>query len=237
MLILAKNRNILLIKRNNGPYHNFKMNTEMKHNYYEILEVQQTATQQEIALAYEKAKRTYSAQNPALYTIFDKSEADLLRSMIDEAFAVLGNDAYRNIYEKRRQAKIYSENDLSIEAIRAAGLQLYPEPAQPEVVEVQIASSYTPDENFENEIKNQVSWTGDFLKKVREYKKVSIESLNEKTKINSWYIKALENMDPNNLPAAVFVRGYIIQIARSLHLDDKIVADSYMKIYRKAIEN
>lgn len=209
----------------------------MKHNYYEILAVPQTATQQEIALAYEKAKRTYSAQNPALYTIFDKSEADLLRSMIDEAFAVLGNDAYRNIYEKRRQARGYSEHDLSIEAIRAEGLKLYPEPSPHSAVEMQIATVYTPDENFENEIKNQTAWTGDFLKRVREYKKVSIETLNEKTKINSWYIKALENMDPNNLPAAVFVRGYIIQIARSLHLDDKAVAESYMKIYKKAIEN
>jgi cytoskeletal protein RodZ len=39
------------------------------------------------------------------------------------------------------------------------------------------------------------------------------------------------------LPAPVFVRGYIVQIARFLNLDDKYVADSYMKIYKKSIEN
>ncbi len=227
-----------MIKMNNGPYHKFKMNTEMKHDYYEILEVSQTATLHEIAIAYEKAKRTYSAQNPALYTIFDKSEAEQLQKMIDEAFAVLGNDTYRTIYEKRRQAMNFVDSDLSIEAIKAAGLELYREaPSNKKEKATGTKSSYMPDENFENEIKTQNAWTGDFLKKVRDYKKVSIETLNEKTKVNSWYIKAIENMDANNLPAPVFVRGYLIQIARCLQLDDKVVADSYMKLYKKAIEN
>lgn len=213
------------------------MNTEMKHNYYEILEVSQTATQQEIATAYAKAKRTYSAQNPALYTIFDKSEAEQLQRMLDEAFAVLGNDTYRNIYEKRRQAKNFEEKDLSIESIKAAVQELFPENSKKLASPLVVENTYVADQRIEDEIKNQLEWTGDFLRHVREYKKVTIEALNEKTKINTWYIKALENMDPNNLPAPVFVRGYVIQIARSLHLNDKLVADSYMKLYKKAIEN
>jgi len=218
------------------------MNTEMKHNYYEILEVPQTATQQEIALAYEKARRTYSAQNPALYAIFDKNEAQQLLSMIDEAYAVLANNTYRNIYEKRRQANTFSESDLSIESIKAASVELYNESKiKKELKELQEkekpASTYVVDEKFEAEIKNQKEWTGAFLKKVLDYKKITVEMLHEKTKINPWYIKALETMDANNLPAAVFVRGYIVQIARFLNLDDKAVADSYMKIYRKSIEN
>jgi curved DNA-binding protein CbpA len=222
------------------PYHIFKMNTEMKHNYYEILEVPQTATQQEIALAYEKAKRTYSVQNPALYAIFDKTEAQQLLNMIDEAFAVLANNTYRNIYEKRRQANHFSENDLSIDAIKTASVELFNESKiQKDLKEIEEnnKSTYVVDEVFEIEIANQKMWTGDFLKKVREYKKVPLELLNEKTKINSWYLKALETMDVNNLPAPVFVRGYIVQIARFLNLDDKYVADSYMKIYKKSIEN
>lgn len=216
------------------------MNTEMKHNYYEILEVPQTATQQEIALAYEKAKRTYSAQNPALYAIFDKNEAQQLLNMIDEAFAVLANNTYRNIYEKRRQANSFSENDLSIESIKAASIDLYNESKLKKdlsEIEEKNKNTYVIDEAFENEIKNQTEWTGAFLKKVCDYKKITPEVLNEKTKINTWYLRALETMDANNLPAPVFVRGYIIQIARFLNLDDKAVADSYMKIYKKSIEN
>lgn len=216
------------------------MNTEMKHNYYEILEVPQTATQQEIAIAYEKARRTYSAQNPALYAIFDKNEAQQLLNMIDEAYAVLANNTYRNIYEKRRQVSTFTENDFSIDAIKAASVELFNESKlKKELVEIeeQSKTTYKVDEAFENEIKNQTQWTGEFLKKVCTYKKVTIDILNEKTKINPWYLKALETMDGNNLPAPVFVRGYIIQIARFLNLDDTVVANSYMKIYKKSIEN
>lgn len=222
------------------PYHIFKMNTEMKHNYYEILEVPQTATQQEIAIAYEKARRTYSAQNPALYAIFDKNEAQQLLSMIDEAYEVLANNTYRNIYEKRRQVSSFTENDFSIDAIKAASAELLKESnIKKELAEIEEKNkiSYKVNEAFEKEIKNQTQWTGEFLKKVCDYKKVTIEMLSEKTKINPWYLKALETMDGNNLPAPVFVRGYIIQVARFLNLDDKAVADSYMKIYKKSIEN
>ena len=213
------------------------MDIESRHDYYEILEIPQSATQQEIAIAYQKAKRTYSATNPALYTIFDKSEADQLQYMIDEAFAVLGNDTYRNIYEKRRQAQTFDENELTIEAIKAAGAELFSESPKKTWTAPVVLPVYPIDKNFEQEIIEQTEWTGDFLKKVREYKNVTIESLNEKTKINTWYIQALEKMDANNLPAAVFVRGYIIQIARSLNLDDLAVANSYMAIYKKALEN
>ena len=162
-----------------GPYHNFQMNTETKHDYYEILEVPQNATQQEIAVAYHKAKRTYSAQNPALYTMFDKAEADMLQTMIDEAFAVLGNDTYRNIYEKRRQAKIFDESELSIDSIKAAGLELFGEAPPKKTSEPVLKISYEIDKTFEQEILNQTQWTGEFLKRVREYKNVTVESLNE----------------------------------------------------------
>lgn len=210
------------------------MNTENKHNYYEILAVPQNATQHDITLAYEKAKRTYSAQNPALNSIFSPTEAQLLRNMIDEAFSVLGNQTYRNIYEKRRQAKHFSESDLTIEAIKSASLELFPE-FQKKVQEK--TTDYVIDSEFEKEISNKKEWLGSDLKNVREYKNISIETMHEKTKINPWYLRALETMDVVNLPAAVFVRGYVIQIARLLNLNDLVVADSYMKTYRKKIEN
>ena len=38
------------------------MNAEIRRNYYEILELTENATQQEIHAAYAKAKLTYSAE-------------------------------------------------------------------------------------------------------------------------------------------------------------------------------
>jgi len=35
-------------------------------------------------------------------------------------------------------------------------------------------------------------------------------------------------MSPADLPAPVFVRGYVVQLARLYGLNERIVADSYM---------
>ncbi len=221
------------------------MSTENRHNYYEILEVSPTATQHDILIAYEKAKRTYSPQNIALYSVFSKEEADSLRNMIEEAYQVLGNQSYRNIYEKRMQAKTFSPEELSLSAIKTASNTTVSQKIEklfdnntPAVTSVQPEPvvEFKKDDAFENEIAGCKEWDGSFLQKVREYRKISIDSLHEKTKVNPWYLKALENMDSNNLPAPVFVRGYITQMAKTLGLNDKEVAESYMKLYKQKLE-
>lgn len=214
------------------------MSTEIKNNYYEVLEVGTTATQHDIVVAYEKAKRTYSYENPALFNVFTEQEATALRSLIDEAFAVLGNQTFRNIYEKRVQAKTYTDHELSLAAIQKASENIYSSriSVQESPTEKTAEEIYDTNSEFESEIKSQSEWNGSFLQKVREYKKVSLDVLHEKTKVNPWYLKALENMDPSNLPAPVFVRGYVVQMAKSLGLNDKTVADSYMKLYKQKLE-
>jgi cytoskeletal protein RodZ len=47
-------------------------------------------------------------------------------------------------------------------------------------------------------------------------------------------LNAVENEDKKNLPAPVFVRGYITQIAKVLGIDGKKAADSYMVNFNKA---
>lgn len=218
------------------------MSTENRYNYYDILEIDHQANQHEILIAYEKAKRTYSPQNIALYSIFSKQEAESLRSMIEEAYKVLGNQTYRNIYEKRIQAKTYTDYELSFESIKQSVQIESAHSSLEKNINLQVDENEKPqvenfekNEDFENQIQSQQEWSGDFLQKVREYKKVSIDRLHEKTKVNPWYLKALESMDSKNLPAPVFVRGYVVQMAKTLGLNEKAVADSYMKIYKNKI--
>jgi cytoskeletal protein RodZ len=92
--------------------------------------------------------------------------------------------------------------------------------------------NYTRDERFESEIEANQEWSGAWLRKVREYKQVSLDQLSHLTKINPFYIQAVEEMNPANLPVEVFVRGYVVQIARSLGLNSDRVATSYMKLYK-----
>ncbi len=196
-------------------------------NYYEILELGTSAAQHEITKAYDRAKKTYSGDNPAIYTIFSEKEARDLLKLIEEAYSVLGNKTLRTIYDQRLLGK-YSEGlDLSFDSILTASRQNFPEPK-----EKSQKISYRIDENMEKEIQAQTEWTGEFLKKVREYKNIPIERMSEKTKINVFYLSAVEANDKMNLPAPVFVRGYVVQIAKVLGLNEKITADSYMRSFR-----
>lgn len=230
------------------------MDAESQRNYYEILEVSENATQLEILAAYQKAKKTYSAENKALHSVFSPEEAFQLRTLIEEAYEVLSNNTYRNIYEKRVLAGSFQEDDLSAESIRSASESMFQRAAPPVIGEASTlavtpapatAAGTTPvhpdapviDPAFEAEIAARKDWNGEELKKVREYRKLSFDELTDITKINPWYIAALEDMDPANLPVAVFVRGYVLQIAKALGLKEKIVADSYMRVFRKKIEN
>ncbi|MCX7978520.1 MAG: helix-turn-helix domain-containing protein [Bdellovibrionaceae bacterium] len=198
-----------------------------KYNYYELLELEAGAPQHEITAAYERARRTYSGENPAIYTMFTESEARELLNMIEEAYAVLGNKNLRMIYDQRLLSGRAHAVDLSYESILLASKMALPEdkPAETSV-------SYQRDPAFEEQLSRTSDWNGALLKKVREYKNVSIDKLSEKTKINSWYLNAIEADDPSNLPAPVFVRGYVVQIAKELGLNEKAVADGYMKNFR-----
>lgn len=207
------------------------MHATSRYNYYEVLELGANAPQHEVTTAYERARATYSGENPAIYTIFSEHEARELLVVIEEAYQVLGNKILRNIYDQRLLSGRSSLNDLTYASIVEASKQVFPEqkPEKPAPV------AYKKDESFEKDVASREEWNGEWLKKVREYKQISVQRLSEITKINSYYVTALENMDPGNLPAIVFVRGYVVQIAKALGLNDKTVADSYMKNFKNGL--
>lgn len=203
------------------------MMTAGRYNYYEILELPSSAAQHEVTTAYERARSTYCGENPAIYTIFSEQEARDLLNMIEEAYAVLGNKTLRTIYDQRLFANNNMPQDLSYDSILTASKSQLPEPKAEE-----IKPAYEIDEEFEKQIATTKEWSGEMLKKVREYKKISLETMSVRTKINQYYLNALEQSDPSGLPAAVFVRGYAVQVAKLLGLNDRAVADSYMTLYK-----
>lgn len=203
------------------------MNTGSKYNYYEILELSTNAAQHEVTTAFERARKTYSGDNPAIYTIFSEKEARDLLKLIEEAYAVLGNKTLRTIYDQRLLGKNAGSNDLSYDSILTASRQNFPEPK--DKVD---KTAYKINESYEKELKSKMDWNGEDLKKVREYKNISVERMSDTTKVNPYYITAVEGMDASQLPAPVFVRGYVVQISKHLGLNEKVVAESYMKAYK-----
>jgi curved DNA-binding protein CbpA len=213
-------------------------------NYYDILEVSSQAPHHEIVKAYHRAKATYSLDSPALYSMFTREEADELRLLIEEAYQVLGNEA------KRRQ---YDEKINSTEA--EPELPDFPPPQEVEVMQLRRPedstvsvkrtdfdknapipegfkrsrlSVYEVKPEVESEITSCADFDGAMLRKVRLYKNINLDQLAKETRISRTYIAAVESNDYEALPAPVFVRGFIIQIARILGLEEEKVSSSYM---------
>lgn len=200
------------------------MTADQNLNYYEILEIKPESQQHEITTAFERAKFTYSTDNPAIYTIFSEVEAREFLNLVEEAFAVLGNKTLRNIYDEKLFSGKNVKNDISYNSL----LQESKQPS-PDFKKKIYKHEYKINEEKEKKYLAITDWTGDLLKEVREYKCFTYEQITAITKITSFYIHALEAMNMENLPAPVFVKGYVVQIAKLFGLDDKIVANSYMK--------
>ena len=205
---------------------------ENRYNYYDILEVSPHCPQHEVTTAYEKAKSTYSGENPAMYTIFSEREARELMKLVEEAYAVLGNKTLRALYDEKLGQAGLRRSDLSLETLQAQSKVTMPDLHR----KVANKADYVADPVFEKKIKEQTEWGGEFLRQVREYKKISLESMSETTKISAFYINSIEKMDTRNLPATVFVRGYVVQISKVLNLDERTVCNSYMKHFKEALE-
>jgi curved DNA-binding protein CbpA len=81
------------------------------------------------------------------------------------------------------------------------------------------------------EILDETEWRGDFLKRVRDSRRISLEEMAGMTKVSKTYLLAIEEENYPKLPAAVFLRGFITQIAKILKLPHEQVTISYMNRY------
>lgn len=75
---------------------------------------------------------------------------------------------------------------------------------------------------------------GSFFRAIREARGLEMPRIAEITKINVMYLRFIEENNYRDLPAAVYLRGFLVQIARfhKLEAPDQI-ADAYMAIMEK----
>ena len=222
-------------------------------SYYEILELNPTASGRDVHMAYMRAKETYSPDSPALYTMFTPEEARQLLKMIDEAFTVLSNQAKRQEYDLSLARKGHPAfaNLLRAKPTVVRAVESGPradhfanEAAGLNKLRVQHTgelpagfartrfSVYEVNSTFEAELKTIEECDGAYIQKIRQYRKVSLDQLSDATRISKNNLSALESNAYDSLPAPVFVRGFVLQVARTLGVPDRI-ADAYMKHLRK----
>lgn len=101
------------------------------------------------------------------------------------------------------------------------------------VTQKRFALDYVINADFEKEIEDTTEFTGDFLRKIREYKNLDLDRLSDMTKVSRMYLQGIELEDFSKLPAAVYVRGFVFQYAKCLKLKPEVVANSYVARMKK----
>lgn len=213
-------------------------NTSGTSNYYEVLDVALNAAPIEIERAYQKARALYSSDNPESRETFSPEELKELQKMVEEAYRTLSDPMRRKEYDETRSRQnasgklgdVIDQNDDYVVRKRKDAV-----PLEAGMGKTQF-STYKIDSNMEAEIKGSENFTGPLLKKVRTYKQVSLDHMCDATRISRHYLIAVEEEDVKNLPAPVFVRGYVVHIAKLLGLDENKVASSYMKNIKARLE-
>ena len=102
------------------------------------------------------------------------------------------------------------------------------------VTQKKFALDYVANTDFEREIEETLDFTGELLRKIREYKNVDLDRLADMTKVSRMHLQNIENEDFSKLPAAVYVRGFVFQYAKCLKLKPDAVANSYLNRMKKA---
>lgn len=227
--------------------------------YYEVLEVAPSTPHHEIVAAYQRAKEAYAPDSVALYSMFSVDEATELRNLVEEAFLTLGNPAKRKEYDATLLGKTVNSMDMlpDFEPMQefkpkkpnptgssvSHNQSNYNSPIQnnegvrqasiPDGFAKSRISVYEINKNLEEEIKNQTAYDGAFLRKIRQYKNINIDQMSKETRISRSYLAAIEAEDFDALPAPVFLRGFVVQYARILGLNENLVASSYMSRVKK----
>ena len=199
------------------------LRTEDEQTYYEILETEPGVSDEEIRRAYRTVKDNYASGSSVIAGLYDDHELAALHARINAAHDTLFAPDRRRLYDLA-----LPEADLA-RAVRAAAAVT--RPAVGTGGSAGAAVEDRPDAS-EAVIDPAAEVTGAFLKKVREIRGLELNDIAQRTKISERYLRALEDEQFADMPAAVYVRGYVTEYARALRLNPQRAAESYLARYR-----
>ncbi len=186
--------------------------------YYEILEVNPTAKDKEIQRAYEHAKETFDVDSLAVYSLFSEEEVKEIQSAVEEAYRVLKDEALRRSYDQSH--------------FQMVGGQPPEKPFEAQEVfrEKKTSLSFTgisfnPDEEL---------YRGKTLKQIRERIGIELQMISKETKISLKVLECIEEEAFENLPALVYLKGFLKGYAQSLGLDPSKVVEEYLRLIEES---
>lgn len=207
-------------------------------NHYEVLDIDIGAREDEIRRGFKRMRELYSPDRLAGYSLAERESTEVMRGRIQEAYETLLDPKSRRDYDlalPRLQTVVEltepGEDDVEVEVELAPEAQSPPQRSAPP-----LPKQPPPPPEPLIELHPDTEYTGAILRQVRETKGVELREITARTKIGTSYLKAIEDEDFANLPAMVYTRGFVGEMAKYLELDHQQVVKTYIKRYQKYLE-
>jgi curved DNA-binding protein CbpA len=216
-------------------------------NFYELLEVNPSATAQDIHRAYERVRRVYEPNSIALYSLFTPEETAVIHQRIEEAYRTLVYEDNR----KRYDAMLRGREEIPEQPPAPRQAPRYQAPAVQPTLPLQSGNRYMSDltgsdlppaQPFPSQHQPPEGtggpppqFTGEFtgpaIKLMREQRGLSLRNVADTTKVGSRYLEYIEEENFSKLPARPYLRGFLQLYARALGYEpDRMIGD-YLKRY------
>lgn len=217
-------------------------------NYYELLEIRPTATQQEVLRAYERVRRVYEPNSVALYSLFSPEETAAIHQRIEEAYRTLVYEENR----KRYDAMLREQNErheLPPLPPFPSEQQYQPLPELPAIAPQRESGlpdgrdlehraeapsrqeTFTPAAPVSEFI---AEFTGPAIQMLREQKGMTLRGVADITKVSLRYLEFIEAENYQRLPARAYIRGFLTLYAKALGCDPERVSGDYLNRYDAA---
>lgn len=177
-------------------------------NYYALLELSPDASVDQIHRAYEHAKRTFSDDSLAVYSLYSREERRRQLEKIEQAYRVLMNESSRRQYDRRLNLPERLHQPAA------------PAPASHDAESRPASEAPLPSADRMN---------GPSLRRVRERIGISLEEVALQTRIRQTYLECIEGDEHEKLPPDVYLKSYLSDYARALGLDSQKVVEGYLK--------
>jgi flagellar biosynthesis protein FlhG len=182
---------------------------------YEALGVARTAADDEIRRAYKRQREIFREGSLPVATVLSKDMLQKEQARIEEAHDTLLDPVRRRAYD----LSTYPDDP------RKAGPRL----GESAAAAAELAMLQA---ELEREINAETQFSGALLRKVRESQGVELADISQRTKISIAHLSAIEGESIGELPASVYVQGFVREIAKYLKLDATQVAKTYMRRLR-----
>jgi len=197
-------------------------------DHYEILEIARGATEAEIERAFRMAEATYGDESLAGYSVFGAGEAQAIRDRVETAYRVLTHPESRSAYDAMLDS-VGPPVDPPVD-LPDLGVEAAPVRERESTVGVG-APAPRPSDELALEEEESGEYDGGRLRRSRIHRGIELEEIAGWTKINPTYLRFIEEDRYDELPAPVYVRGFVTAYAEFVGLDGKQVAASYMQSF------